>query len=256
MMSSGESATSRRRVETSRKVPLSTASTPSSAQALKALVPGLMTSSAPAKPMTTAVQRRQPDVLAEKQRGRRCQAERRHLQDAHQVGERHARQRSLEEQGAAHVADAPPAHGAHERVPEPVDRPGPEGRDGDDRDGADAADEDGLARGERARHELHGRVAAGEERGRRHHRGDALEVAGADVTGLARRERVCGLPAPVSHVSPIAAPAARCPCSVSASHHPDARRKWQGGLPRASLLAAAASRFCASCRLIAPAPRR
>ena len=49
--------------------------------------------------------------------------------------------------------------------------------------------------GSEARHDLHGRVAAGEERGRRHHRGDALEVAGADVTGLARRERaVVSLP--------------------------------------------------------------
>ena len=53
----------------------------------------------------------------------------------------------------------------------------------------------GLAGGERSQNDLHGRVAAGEERGRRHHRGDALEVAGADVTGLARRERaVVSLP--------------------------------------------------------------
>ena len=134
-------------------------------------------------------------MLAEKQGGRGRQAERRHLQDAHQVGEGHARQRGLEEQSAAHIADAPPAHDAHERVPEPVDGPGPKGRDGDDRDGADAADEYGLAGGERARHDLHGRIAAGEERGRRHHRGDALEVAGADVTGIARRERaVVSLP--------------------------------------------------------------
>ena len=87
------------------------------------------------------------DVLAEKQGGRGRQAERRHLQDAHQVGERHARERSLEEQGAAHIADAAPAHGPHERVPEPVDGPGPERGDGDDRDGADAADEYGLAGG-------------------------------------------------------------------------------------------------------------
>src|SRR6476646_6983572 len=60
MISSGESPTSRRRVETSRRLPHSTDSTPSSAQALKALDPGLMTSSAPKKPTPTAVQLRQP----------------------------------------------------------------------------------------------------------------------------------------------------------------------------------------------------
>ena len=47
-------------METSRSVPHSTDSTPRSAQALKALDPGLMTSSAPAKPVATAVQRRHP----------------------------------------------------------------------------------------------------------------------------------------------------------------------------------------------------
>src|SRR5262249_22436007 len=126
-------------------------------------------------------------ALAEEQRGCSGEAERGYLQNAHQVREGHACKCGLEKDRAAHVADGSPAHAAHERILEPIDRAGPERGDGNDGNARQAAHAYGLTGRQAGGDKLHGGIAAGEECGCRDHGGDAPDIVASSRAG----PRIC-----------------------------------------------------------------